>query len=291
VGWLAAVDAGAALQIFTCETEWAALLSELAGERVEVFSATQANQDVHRVEARPALIARLRRADLLVCTGADLEAGWLPLLLRRANNPRVQPGSEGYFEASLVVPMLEVPQRLDRAEGDIHPYGNPHIHLDPRNVRRVAQALGDRLAALDPEHAAEYRQRLEGFLERWDTASVAWTQRSSALAGRPVVVDHRHWSYLIAWLGLDEIGALEPKPGLPPTAGHLAELARRLEERPTAVLLRAGFFDPRPGEWLAEKTGVPVLTLPYTVGADDGSADLFGLFDSILDRLSSAGAP
>jgi zinc/manganese transport system substrate-binding protein len=144
------LNAAAELRVFSCEPEWAALVTELAGDHAEVSTATTAQQDPHYIQARPSLIAQMRRADLVVCTGAELEVGWLPVLMARGGNPKVKPGAEGYFEAANYVPMLEVPQRLDRSEGDIHSRGNPHIQLDPRNIQRIATALGERLAKLDP---------------------------------------------------------------------------------------------------------------------------------------------
>jgi zinc/manganese transport system substrate-binding protein len=158
-----AAPVAAAVSVFACEPEWAALAREVGGDRVEAISATTARQDPHRIQARPSLIARLRKADLLICTGAGLEAGWLPLLLRRANNPHVQPGQPGYLEATTVVGLLDRPQRLDRAEGDIHAQGNPHIQTSPHNLAAVATALAERLTAVDPEYAQHYQTRLEDF--------------------------------------------------------------------------------------------------------------------------------
>jgi zinc/manganese transport system substrate-binding protein len=169
------------LNVFSCEPEWAALAKELAGEHAEVFAATTAQQDPHYIQARPSLIARMRRADLVVCTGAELEVGRLPVLQRRAGNPRVQPGGDGYFEAATYVPMLEVPQRLDRAEGDVHPNGNPHIHLDPRNIARIAPPLSERLAKLDAANADDYRRRLDDFNQRWQAAVQRWAFRPPAV--------------------------------------------------------------------------------------------------------------
>lgn len=279
-----------ALDVFACEPEWAALARELGGEHVQVFSATTAMQDPHRIQARPSLIARLRRADLLVCTGAELEAGWLPLLLRRAANPKVLPGRPGHFAAADHVPLRDVPTVVDRSQGDIHPAGNPHIHTDPRNVLRVASALGERLAALDPSRAADYRTRLEDFQRRWADAIARWERRAAPLEGMRVVTQHRSWIYLVDWLGLEEVATLEPKPGLPPSGAHLAEVVARLQERPAAMVLRAAYQDPQPSQWLAQRAAVRPVVLPYTVGADASVPDLFALFDQTVDRLLE-GAP
>lgn len=278
----------AALQVFACEPEWGALAAELGGEHVEVFTATTALQDVHRIEARPSLIAKTRRADLLVCTGADLEVGWLPLLLHQSGNARVQPGAPGYFEAAAVVERLEIPEAVDRSMGDVHPGGNPHIHLDPRRIAQVAEALAARLARLDPARASDYAARHADFAQRWQAAIARWEAQALPLRGLPVVVDHRAWTYLFDWLGLVEVGALEPKPGLPPSAGHLAALKASLEARPARMILRAAYQDPRGAQWLGGQTGLPVVTLPYTVGGNARAQDLFGLFDDTLAQLLQA---
>jgi zinc/manganese transport system substrate-binding protein len=281
--------AAADLRVFSCEPEWASLVKELAGDHAEVFSATTAQQDPHHIQARPSLIARMRRADLVVCTGAELEIGWLPVLLRRGGNPRVQPGSDGYFEAANYVPLLEVPRRLDRAEGDVHPKGNPHIQLDPHNIERIAPALSQRLAKLDPAHAADYRKRLDDFTRRWQAAVQRWEKEAEPLRDMPIVVHHKSWVYLNQWLGLREVGSLEPKPGVPPTSGHLAELLETLKVTPAKAVIRAPFQDARPSEWLSKQVpGLVVIEMPYTVGGSAQASDLFGLFDASVALLLGA---
>lgn len=277
------------LRVFACEPEWAALARELGGDAVEAFSATTALQDPHRIEARPSLIAKTRRADLVVCTGAGLEAGWLPLLLRTAGNSKVQPGQPGYFEAADAVTLLEARGRVDRAEGDVHPQGNPHLHLDARNIARVAAALGARLQQLDPGNAAHYATRQADFARRWQAALVRWEKEAAVLKGMPVVYHHRNWVYLAAWLGLKEVGVLEPKPGLPPGAAHLAQLLERLKAQPARAVLRTPYEDARASDWLAARAGLRALVLPYTVGAE-GADDLFRLFDIMMARLRAAAA-
>ena len=285
---LVAPYAQAQLSVFACEPEWAALTTELAGEHADVFSATTALQDVHHIQARPALIAKLRRADLVVCTGAELEAGWLPLLLRRAHNPRVQPNQPGFLKTSSLVRMREVPTRLDRADGDVHASGNPHIQTDPRNVGRVANALGKRLAKLDPANAADYRQRLKDFQSRWQQSIRQWKERAAPLAGTRVVVHHKQWAYLFNWLKLERAGTLEPKPGVPPTPGHLAQLKARLQQDPAQMVIRAAYVSPKASKWLAAQTGMPAVMLPFTVGGTPAANDLFGLFDDTIERLLKA---
>jgi zinc/manganese transport system substrate-binding protein len=282
------LPAQAEIKIFACEPEWAALAQELGGEKVSVFTATTALQDPHHIEARPSLIARLRQADLLVCTGAELEAGWLPVLLRQSGNARVQPGRPGYFEAANHVRMLEIPARLDRAEGDVHAAGNPHIQTDPRNIGVVATALARRLAEIDPAGANHYQARHRDFAQRWNTAIKRWEQQAAPLRGVRIVVQHKGFPYLENWLGLSEVTALEPRPGLEPTSGHLAELLEKLRREPAQMILRAAYHDGRASEWLAERAGIPVVVLPFTVGGNDQARDLFSLFDDTLQRLLGA---
>ena len=279
-----AMPTHAELRVFTCEPEWKALAEELGAGELEVFSATSALQDPHRIEARPSLIAKMRRADLVVCTGAGLESGWLPQLLRSAGNAKVQPGQPGYFEAAGVVTLLEVPTRVDRAEGDVHPEGNPHLHLDARNILPVAAALAQRFAQLDARNAARYRDTHGRFAQRWRAAIMRWEREAAGLRTLPVVYQHRSFVYLAHWLGLKEAGVLEPKPGLPPSATHLAQLLERLANQPARVIVRTPYEDGRAAAWLAERAHIPAVVLPYTVGAE-GVDNLFQLFDVTLTRL------
>ena len=282
-----AAPAEARLRVFACEPEWGSLLHELAGDRIDVDVATSALQDVHVIEAKPSLIAKVRAADLVVCTGAQLEAGWLPQLIRQSGNTRVASGP-GSFMAAAQVKTLEKPTALDRAHGDVHPDGNPHVHLDPRRVLVIARRLDARLAELDPANAATYRARGADFEKRWLAAMAKWQAQAAPLRGRKVVVQHISWVYLWDWLGIREIGALEPKPGVPPTSGHLAGLIGTTKANDTLAIVRSAYQDAKPADWLSERTGVPAVTLPYTVGGDAQAKDLFGLFDSSIAKLLGA---
>jgi zinc/manganese transport system substrate-binding protein len=283
-----ALPATAALNVFACEQEWAALAREIAGDKASVYSATTALQDVHKVEARPSLIASARSADLLICTGSELESGWLPLLLTQSGNPRIRPGSAGYLEASQFAPKLEIPKVVDRAMGDVHPSGNPHVHLDPRNIARVADALAERLVQLDPANAEAYKARANSFRERWRAALSRWELQVARLKGVPVVVYHKDMSYFLNWAGMREVGSLEPKPGLPATPAHLAELVDRMKRDPARVILYSPYNSPRAAEFLSERAKIPSLMLPFTVGGTDKAKDLFGLFDDMIGRLLAA---
>ncbi|AXK72483.1 zinc ABC transporter substrate-binding protein [Lysobacter sp. TY2-98] len=279
-----AAPAQAKMRVFACEPEWGSLVHELAGDKVDVDVGTSALQDVHVIEAKPSLIAKVRAADMVVCTGAELEVGWLPQLIRQSGNTKVASGP-GYFEAAKQVKTLEKPSALDRANGDVHPDGNPHIQMDPRRVLIVAQRLDARLAQLDPSNAAAYQQNLTNFQNRWRAAMVRWKAQAAPLVGRKVVVHHISWVYLWDWLGMQQIGALEPKPGVPPTSAHLASLIATTKSANTLAIVRAAYQDPKPADWLADRTGVPAVTLPLTVGGDAQSKDLFGLFDSTISKL------
>ncbi len=275
------------LAVLACEPEWAALAGELGGGRVEAVAAVSGAQDVHYIQARPSLIARVRNADLVVCTGADLEVAWLPLLLRQANNPRVQPGQPGFLAAADYVTLLEIPRTVDRAGGDIHPFGNPHIQTDPRNILPVAVELSARLSAIDPGGAAEYARLLADFSSRWQQALDGWQGRAGRLAGMEIVVHHDSWVYMNAWLGLDQIGSLEAKPGVPPSAGHLAALLAQIGSHEPRAIIRSAYQSARPSDWLSGRSGIPALILPHTVGAVDGADDLFAVYEIMLERLES----
>jgi zinc/manganese transport system substrate-binding protein len=277
--------AQAAVNVLACEPEWQALTQELGGDKVKVSSATNALQDPHRVEARPGLIARTRGADLLVCTGLDLEVGWLPLLVQQSGNAKIAAGQPGHFEAGAMVPRLDVPTRLDRAEGDVHAFGNPHIQQNPHNIALVATALAKRLAEIDPSNAAYYQARQADFAKRWNAAMLKWEQQGAPLRGVAVVEHHKNMEYLANWLGLRIVGTLEAKPGVEPSAAHLNELLGQLQQHPAKLVLRAAYQDARASQWLAERAKVAPVLVPFTVGADDKSNNLFALFDTTVQRL------
>lgn len=285
LAFMAALPADAALKVLATTSDWGALVTELGGDKVNVYTATNALQDVHRVDAKPSLVARARSADLIVASGAELEIGWLPVLIQESGNSRIQPGSPGYFEAALLVKRLEVPTRLDRSMGDIHPQGNPHIQLDPHNIALIAKALTERLAQLDPSNAAYYADRGKDFDARWQTAIQRWETQAAPLKGMKVVVMHSDQVYLCHWLGLDQIAAIEPKPGVPPTAGYLGELVSKLTATPPKVILINGYNDPKAANWLSNRVHVPVVTLPFSVGGNAQAKDLFGLFDDTINKL------
>lgn len=229
----------------------------------------------------------MRRAELVVCSGSDLEIGWLPVLLRSAGNRKVQPGAPGYFMASEFVNRLDVPEKVDRAMGDVHPYGNPHVHLDPRNMPIIANALASRLTEIDSHNADFYRRQNADFQKKWSEAIPRWEREAAGLKGLRLVTYHRDAVYLINWLGMDLTMTIEPKPGIPPSAGHLAELLSDLKAKPADLIVRMAYNEPKAPQWLSERTGLPVVELPFTVGGTKQAKDLYGLFDDTIERLNA----
>jgi zinc/manganese transport system substrate-binding protein len=287
---LGAAPAHAALRVFACEPEWGALAQELGAGLLDVSVATSALQDPHQIQAKPSLIARTRNADLVVCTGAELEIGWLPLLLQQSGNAKVQPGQPGNFAAADFVRKLEVPTQLDRAQGDVHAAGNPHIQTDPRNIALVAAALGTRLQQLDPPNAAQYAKAEASFAQKWQQAIARWSAQAAPLKGTAVVSQHKGFVYLYDWLGLKEVAVLEPKPGVEPSASHLQSVLAALKATPARMVLYSAYQDPRASEWLGRNAGIAIVKVPFTVGGSDAAKDLFGLFDDTVARLLAGAA-
>jgi zinc/manganese transport system substrate-binding protein len=277
--------AHANLNVFACEPEWGALSHEIGGDKVSIYTATTGVQDPHQIQARPSLIARARTADITVCDGAELEIGWLPMILQQAGNAKIAVGQPGAFDATNYVRLLEQPSRLDRAEGDIHAAGNPHIQTDPRMMPQVAKALAARFSQLDGANAAYYSARLEDFNKRWSAALAKWTSQAAPLKGVNIAVQHHAWIYMENWLGLHEVVPLEPKPGVPPSSGYLAEVLQKLQATPAKFTIRAAYEDDRPSAFISEHANIPAVVLPFTVGGTDGAKDLFGLYDDTINRL------
>jgi zinc/manganese transport system substrate-binding protein len=280
----------AELRIFACEPEWAALAREVGGDKVNAFSATHVGQDPHYIRARPSLVSQIRRADLLFCSGAGLEAGWLPILMQRGAKSGIQPGKLGHLIAVDHVPVLEIPAVLDRRLGDIHAEGNPHVHLDPRNILILARELTNRLTMLDEENAAHYRKRLKNFETSWSRALEGWEVRAKKLSGMAVIVHHKSWVYLVSWLGLHQMATLEPKPGMPPTPSHLTALLKMSRGQSVKAIMRTPYDPANGSEWLATKTDIPAIVLPYTVARDAGPGALSQMFERTLSLLETARA-
>lgn len=284
--WLMAVPASA-LNIFACEPEWGALARALAPQ-AQIYSATHVYQDPHYIEARPSLIARLRRADIAFCSGAALEAGWLPALQQRAANPAVRQGAAGMFYAADVVNTIEKHLSAAVGRGHVHAEGNPHLHLDPDRVETIARHFSQRLIQLDHEHAAEYQQSFLVWQRYWKQKRLQWKQQALALSGKSVVVQHSTFSYLWRWLKIKPVADLEPAPGVSPTLSHLDVLTQRLEaDKPLAIVHNWHQSD-NSARWLSERIAVPVLALPSTVSDKEGISTLDQLFDHLISELRSA---
>ncbi|MDO5623827.1 MAG: zinc ABC transporter substrate-binding protein [Pseudomonadota bacterium] len=285
-----AVAQGHSLRVFACEPEWAALTRALAPQ-AQVSSATHARQDPHHIEARPALIASLRRAHLAVCTGASLEAGWLPMLQQRAGNGAVRDGQPGMFYAAQHVTLTDQREQVGWGEGDVHPEGNPHFHLDPDRMAQVARALSARLAHIDPAQAAAYEARHTAWQAEWAARTARLRQRAAPLAGQGVVAQHSTFAYLWGWLGMRQVADMEPKPGVPPTPSHLQAVLRQTRAAPPIAVVHALYQEPQPARWLVQQLGnehTALLALPSTVDDTGPAATLTGWLDTLVDSLLRA---
>lgn len=224
----------------------------------------------------------------MVATGAELEVGWLPVVIRESGNARIQPGQPGFFEAARYVTMLEIPAVLDRAHGDVHAGGNPHIQTDPRNLLRIGEALSARMAEIDPDNAAAYRNGYKVFADKLRSAIARWEKEAAPLRGVPILVQHRAFPYLQNWLGLKEIGSLEPKPGVEPSSAYLAEILAQQAVQPAKMVIRPAYQYDAPSLWIAERAKIPAVTLPFTIGGTPEAKDLFSLYEDTLRRLLKA---
>ena len=282
----AALPVNAALSVLACEPEWAALTTELGQEYVKVHSATHGKQDPHYIQARPSLIAKARRADLLVCTGAQLEEGWLPLLLRKSANAAIQPNAMGHFMATDYVALKGIPNAsLDRSAGHIHLAGNPHIQLDPYLILTVAKQLSQRLQQLDPENQSHYQAYLDSFTQQWQRAISRWEVMAKPLVNMPILVQHDNWHYLVDWLKLKQVSTLEKKPGVEPSVKDLDAVLQIVQRQPVQAVVRAAYQPPQAANWLAQHSQLPIVVLPFTVGGETAVDSLYHLYDVTIERL------
>ncbi len=277
-------SAFAQFNIFACEPEYAALAKELAPD-ARIYSATTAMQDPHLVQARPSLIAKMRQADLVVCAGAELEIGWLPMLQMKAANAQVRSTDKGLFFAAEHIDTLDKVANVDRSMGDVHGMGNPHVHFSPQRMLTVAKALTAKLIQLDAENSKSYQQRFEDFSQRWKKAMPTWHRLANSLKGMKVIAYHSSFRYLFEFAGVEQVADLEPKPGLPPTSGHLAKLLKRAKQGDISAIVVASYQDLRGAKWLAEKSNLPIIILPLSVGGNEDSNNLFSLYDNVLELL------
>ncbi|MAE70247.1 MAG: ABC transporter substrate-binding protein, partial [Gemmatimonadetes bacterium] len=274
------------LDLVATTQDVASIARAVGGERVEVYAIAKGYQDPHYVAAKPSYMVRANRADLVAYNGLQLEIGWLPLLLRGARNSQIMPGAKGDVDISDGIRVLEVPTaEATRAAGDVHPEGNPHYSLDPRNGAIMARTFAARLSLLDPDGAIEYRRNLDGFETDLATRVATWEQRLAKIRGRSVVCYHQQWEYLLDWLDLKRIGLIEEKPGIPPAPRHLAELVDKMKQEGAGLVIHSDFVDPKAAQAVARRAGVPVLELPASVESRDRIKTYFDLFEHIVAAL------
>jgi zinc/manganese transport system substrate-binding protein len=279
----------ASLRVVATTEDLASLVREVGGDKVKVEAIAKGYQDPHFVEAKPSFIFTLNKADLLVVVGRELEVGWLPPLILQSRNAKIQPGAEGYLDASLTAEILEIPQgQITRAMGDVHPLGNPHYWLDPANGRRVAQALQRKLAAMSAADASYFAQRYADFDRRLAEAEKRWDGLMAPYRGLEVVTYHRSWANFCKRFGLDVIGYVEPRPGIPPSPNHTLQLIAEMKRRGVKILLVEPYFDLKTPNAIARQTGARVVVLPPSVGGEKAITGYIGLFDYDVGLLAGA---
>jgi zinc/manganese transport system substrate-binding protein len=286
---LSSVDAFAAMKVVTSTQDLESIVKEIGGDKVTVESLAKGYQDPHFVEAKPSFIFKLHSADLLVAVGRELEIGWLPPLITQSRNSKIQPGNRGYLDASLNARILDIPTgQITRAMGDVHPQGNPHYWLDPGNGRRIAQAVQAKLAELSPADSAYFAQRYADFDRRLAEGEKRWKAAMASYKGLKVVTYHRSWPNFAEAFGLDVIGYIEPKPGIPPSPGHTLELEQEMKRQNVKIVLVEPYFDLKTPNAIGRDTGAKVLVMPPSVGGVQEITDYFKLFDYDINLLVSA---
>lgn len=277
------------LYVVTTTTDLAALASEIGGDRVQVQAISRGYQDPHFVEAKPSFLLILRKADLLIAVGLQLEIGWLPPLVTQCGNPKIQPGAPWYLETAQFAEILEIPTtQVTRAMGDVHPFGNPHYWLDPENGRRIARGIQLKLAQMKPEDAAYFEQRFQAFSQRLAQGEKVWDEQTKPFRGRKVVTYHRSWPNFVKRFGLDVVGYVEPRPGIPPSPGHTVELIQMMKREKVKVILVEPYFDLKTPNSVARETGAQVVLLLPSVGGEKEVTDYFKLFEYDIGLLLRA---
>ena len=278
------------LSVVTTTEDLAAIAREVGGDRVAVTAICRGYQDPHFVDAKPSYMVLLKKADLFVQVGRDLEVGWAPGLLNGARNPKILPGAPGFVDASSQVQVMEIPSSVSRAQGDVHPYGNPHYWLDPINGIGIARAIRDGLMRISPADAALFGQRCADFEKRLGEATARWKTQGQAMGfgGIKIVTYHRSWSYFARAFGFEVVNFIEPRPGIPPSPNHVADLVTQMKQGGVKLLVMEDFFDPRLPQKISKDTGVPLVVLPTSVGAEDGIKTYLDLFDRQLAKIGRA---
>lgn len=265
--------------------DYASIAAEIGGERVKAEALIKGTQDPHFADALPSHIMKLNKADLLIETGLGLESGWLPALLNNARNKKIQSGSTGYIDASEFVELKDVPLKIDRSMGDVHPGGNPHFYTAPDQLFKIAQEIKNRLVQIDPAGRDYYEKNWESFKTKYESKSQEWKKKIEPLKGTKVVVYHESWTYLLDWLGFEKAASLEPKPGIPPSSGHVADVINRIQGKNVRFLFQEIYHPTSLSRKFASKTGIKLLVLPSMTGAEKGTDSIWDKFDLIINRL------
>ena len=275
----------AKIKVFTCEPEWTSLVKEITKNKAVVYQAISGKQDPHKIQARPSLIAKVRNSDLLVCSGADLEIGWLPVLIEKAANNKIKVGTLGYFEAASVIDVIDKKSNVDRSMGDQHPYGNPHIHLNPHNILIVGQEIVERLSKIDPNNSKIYQENFASFQSKFSNKIVEWESKAKVLVNKNIISHHADINYLVQWLKLNLLSTIENKPGIPPSASQMKKLVYDFKDS-NILAINSFIINPaKPSNWLSNKLQAPKVSLHYTVGSQNNIKNLFDLFEENLRIL------
>jgi ABC-type Zn uptake system ZnuABC Zn-binding protein ZnuA len=282
-------DALGQLKVVTSTTDLYDIAKEVGGNKITAAHIGEGYQDPHFIEAKPSFVLQLRNADVWAFVGLDLEIGWMPLLLQGARNPKLQPGQTGYLDVSKVVPVLDMAHgNVDRSQGDVHPLGNPHYWLDPENGRRIAKLFRETFSKLDPKNAAVYEANEKAFTQRLDVAEKRWAADLAKIKGQPVVAWHTSWRYFAEYTGMNIVGFMEPKPGVPPSPAHLAGLIQTMKQTNAKVIVMEPFYNRKMADVVARQTGAKVLIVPPSVGGAKGLDDYIQLMTSNIHQLASA---
>ena len=280
--------ASAQLKVVTSTTDLYDIAKQVGGNKITATHIGEGYQDPHFIEAKPSFVLQLRDADVWAFVGLDLEIGWMPLLLQGARNPKLQPGKPGYVDASRVITVLDMARgNVDRSQGDVHPLGNPHYWLDPENGRRIAKLFRDTFSQLDAKNAATYAANAEAFTKRLDAAEQSWKADLAKIKGQPVVAWHTSWRYFAEYTGMNIVGFMEPKPGVPPSPSHLAGLIQTMKQTGAKVIVMEPFYDRKTADFVASKTGAKVLVLPPSVGGTKGLDDYIQLMTNDIHQLAA----
>jgi len=281
--------AEAQLRVVTSTTDLNDIARQVGGARIVSRSIGQGYQDPHFIEAKPSFVLELAKADVWAFVGLDLEIGWMPLLIDGARNPKIRQGGSGYLDVSKAIPVIDIPSgNIDRSQGDVHPLGNPHYWLDPDNAKRIAKLYESKFTELDPAGASVYAANEESFERRLEAAEKSWAPELATIKGKPVVAWHTSWRYFAEYTGMNIVGFMEPKPGVPPSPSHLAGLILTMKRTGAKVIVMEPFYDRKTSQFVASKTGATVLILPPSVGGKKGIDDYINLMKYDVSQLAAA---